>query len=196
MKNIKFTHVLLLVISMGMTSVSLAQYRSNSSVSQGPVTPVKLGSVILNLGVGVGSEYKDDNNSPFGTKLAVEVGLWQAGPGVITLGGELGGSFTRGGYYSNYKAQTFVVGTRAAWHYGWNVRGLDTYGGVSFGAGFHHYEYDNVNNNGLNYSGNDAFPVVGGFVGASYFISPGFGFNAEAGHDITDFQVGIIFKIR
>ena len=180
-----------------MTSVSYAQYRSNNSSLQNPVTPVKVGSIVLNLGVGVGSEYKDDYyNSPFGTKLAVEVGVWQAGPGVITLGGELGGSFTRGGYYSDYKAQTIVVASRAAWHYGWNIRGLDTYGGVSFGAGFHHYEYDNVNNDNKAYSGNDAFPVVGGFVGASYFVSPRFGFNAEAGHDITDFQVGIIFKVR
>ena len=43
---------------------------------------------------------------------------------------------------------------------------------------------------------NDADPVVGVFVGASYFVTPTFGFNAEAGNDITAFQAGIVFKLK
>ena len=39
-------------------------------------------------------------------------------------------------------------------------------------------------------------PVPGIFVGASYFVTPAFGFNAEAGHDITDIQIGVVFKIQ
>jgi hypothetical protein len=62
----------------------------------------------------------------------VEAGLWQAGPGVVTLGGEIGGSFLSGGYQydNNYSSRTVIVAARAAWHYGWQVPGLDTYGGV------------------------------------------------------------------
>ncbi|HTD39932.1 MAG TPA: hypothetical protein VK671_04870, partial [Mucilaginibacter sp.] len=81
---------------------------------------------------------------------------------------------------------------RAAWHYGWLVRGLDTYGGVSAGLGFHHYEYDNPNF----YSHDSVISVPGIFVGASYFVTPTFGFNAEAGRDITNVQIGVVFKLN
>jgi hypothetical protein len=194
MKKIKF---ILIVSCIASVSFCYGQYRNNNIAAQSPVTPVKVGSVIINVGAGIGTEYNNDYyNSPFGTKLAIEWGLWQAGPGVITLGGEVGASYTHGGYYTDYRAQTTVVASRAAWHYGWKVRGLDTYGGFSMGAGFNHYQYNNVNNDGRDYSGNNSIFVVGGFVGASYFVTPRFGFNAEAGHDITDFQVGVIFKVK
>jgi hypothetical protein len=162
----------------------------------GPTTPVKLGTVIVNAGLGIGSEYEGDYyNSPFGLKAAVEWGLWQAGPGVITLGGELGGSFSNGGYryYDNYSSHTVVVAARAAWHYGWMVPGLDTYGGVSAGLGFHHYQYYN---NPDTYTHNSVIAVPGIFVGASYFVTPTFGFNVEVGHDITDAQFGVVFKLQ
>jgi hypothetical protein len=184
-----------LVLCIGSATASFAQHgRAN-----GPTTPVEVGSVIVNGGIGIGSGYEGDYyNSPFGIKGAVEWGLWQAGPGVITLGGEVGGSFSNGGYngpygynYDNYHSSTVVFAARAAWHYGWQVPGLDTYGGVSAGLGFHHYSYDNPN-----YSHSKVIPVPGIFVGASYFVTPTFGFNAEAGHDITDIQFGVVFKLN
>ena len=162
----------------------------------GPTTPVQLGTVTVNGGIGIGSSYEGDYyNSPFGLKAAIEYGLWEAGPGVITLGGEIGGSFSNGGYqyYNNYNSRTIIVAARAAWHYGWEVPGLDTYGGVSAGLGFHHYSYDNNPNN---YSHSSVIAVPGIFVGASYFVTPTFGFNAEAGRDITDIQVGVVFKLQ
>ena len=161
---------------------------------QNPVTPVEVGSTILNLGIGVGSNYRGDSyGTPFGFKIAAEWGLWQAGPGVVTLGPEFGGSLSNGGYYAhdNYRASTIVIAARAAWHYGWKVPGLDTYGGFSAGPGFHHYHWDNPSEDH-----NEVIPVFGAFVGASYFISPSFGFNAEAGYDITNFQVGVVFKLQ
>jgi hypothetical protein len=86
-----------------------------------------------------------------------------------------------------------VIAGRSAWHYGWDVRGLDTYGGISAGLGFRHREYNNGN---TPYSNNDVIAAPGVFVGASYFILPKFGFNAEAGYDITDFQLGVVFKLN
>ena len=168
-----------------------AQSRKKTSIGQ--TAPVRVGSVTLNLGLGVGAEYKDDYyRSPFGMKAAVEWGLWHAGPGTITLGAETGASFSNGGYYDNYRSSTAVIAMRSAWHYGWKVRGLDTYGGFSAGLGFHHYGYRHDDD----FSHNEVIPVVGAFVGASYFVAPRFGFNAEAGYDITNFQVGIIFKLK
>lgn len=166
---------------------------SQSRAGQSPITPVRVGSIILNVGIGAGNAYRgDDYNTAFGTKVAVEWGLWQAGPGVITLGAETGGSFSNGGYYNDYSSRTIVFAGRSAWHYGWKVRGLDTYGGFSAGIGFHHYQY----NTDIDYDYNEVIPVFGAFVGASYFVSPNFGFNAEAGYDITNFQVGFIFRLK
>ena len=188
MKRKIYIPAILLLLAATVGSPSFAQKGGGN----GPVTPVRVGSVILNLGVGVGHPYKYANNSSFGTKAAVEFGLWQAGPGVITLGGELGASFANNkkNYESDYDARTVVLAVRSAWHYGWKVKGLDTYGGLSTGVGFHHRNYQNDD------VVNDTDPVFGVFVGASYFVTPTFGFNAEAGNDITAFQAGIVFKLK
>ncbi len=187
MKTI-YTILLLLMLNV----IVHAQARRTSR-NEGPASPVRVGSTILNLGIGVGADYNGDYyRSAFGTKIAAEWGLWQAGPGVITLGPELGGSFSRSGYYDDYRTRTIVAAIRSAWHYGWKVRGLDTYGGISAGVGFHHWQYKN----NQDYSNNKVLAVPGIFIGASYFVTPTFGFNAEAGYDITNFQVGIVFKLR
>jgi hypothetical protein len=158
--------------------------------------PMQLGGVLLNMGVGVGANYKNSYGTGFGFKAAAEFGLWEAGPGIITLGPEIGASFTSGyndNYnFDNYKSTTFITAGRAAWHYGWGVPKLDTYGGFSAGIGFNHYSY----NDGNDYSHSDAFPFFGVFAGGSYFMTPTFGFNAEFGYDITNFQVGVVFKIQ
>jgi hypothetical protein len=189
MKNTAMIKLILIFLGTAVGTSSMAQTHS----THGPETPVKVGSVILNAGIGVGGNYRGTNyGTAFGAKVAVEWGLWQAGPGVITLGPEFGGSFSNGGYqYNDYKSHIIILAGRSAWHYGWDVPGLDTYGGFSAGIGFHNYSY---NNNG-NVSYNETIPVFGGFVGASYFVSPNFGFNAEAGFDITNFQVGVVFKL-
>lgn len=164
------------------------------SNAQSPVSPVEKGSVIFNAGVGIGNEYNSNYyNKALGTKAAVEVGMWQAGPGVITLGVQAGGTFANGGTLDNYKAHTLIVAGRSAWHHGWNVKGLDTYAGLSAGAGFNQYSY---NKNEDRIKQNEVIPVFGGFVGASYFITPSFGFNVEAGRDITQIQGGIVFKLK
>ena len=188
MKKIKCIPAVLL--ALGLIGFSTSGY--SQSRTKGETTPVRVGSTILNLGIGVGADYRHSYGTGFGFKAAAEFGLWQAGPGVITLGPEIGGSFSNGGYYDDFRASTMVIAARAAWHYGWQVPGLDTYGGVSAGVGFHHYKY----RNDQDYSYNETFPYFGGFLGASYFISPQFGFNAEVGYDITNFQVGVVFKLQ
>jgi hypothetical protein len=151
------------------------------------------GSVTFSAGVGVGAEYNSNfYNSAFGTKAVLEAGMWQAGPGVVSLGAEAGGTFSNGGSLNNYKARTIVVGGRAAWHHGWNVQNLDTYAGLSAGAGFNHYRYDN---DGI-IRQSETIPVFGAFIGATYYITPSLGVNIEAGRDITQVQAGIIFKIK
>jgi hypothetical protein len=180
---------------INLTAILLGTALLFASVSkaQSPLAPVKKGSVTFSAGVGIGNEYSSDYyNSALGTKAVIEAGLWNAGPGVISLGGEVGSSFSNGGLYSNYKTSTVVVAGRSAWHYGWKVKGLDTYAGLSAGAGFHNYKYDK---NGY-VKESEVIPVFAGFVGASYFVTPSFGFNVEVGNDITRLQGGIVFKLR
>jgi hypothetical protein len=183
------------ILVIAMISICFAQNAfSQSGHVKGEVTPMKIGSTFLNLGLGVGADYKGENyGTAFGFKASAEFGLWQAGPGVITLGPEIGGTYSSEGKNGgSYQSNTFIIAGRSAWHFGWNVPGLDTYGGFSAGIGFHHYTYNNVNNN---YS-NQVIPIFGAFIGASYFITPTFGFNSEAGYDITNFQVGVVFKLQ
>lgn len=187
MKKIKWFVLIALVLGMGIINRTVAQSQHDI------ITPVKVGSVVLNLGVGAGAEYRGHYYDPaFGTKISAEWGLWKAGPGVITLGAEAGGSFSSGGHHDDYRTRTIVIAGRSAWHYGWKVRGLDTYGGLSAGLGFHHYDFRNDDD----YNKNEVIPVAGIFVGASYFVTPAFGFNAEAGYDITNLQIGIVFKLK
>ena len=183
MKTVKVLAAI--VIAIGFSSISYGQKAMEGS----RISPMQVGSTTLSMGVGVGSQYKNgDYNNPFGTKVALEFGLWQAGPGVITLGPEAGGSFSN--YYNDHKYRTIVIAARSAWHYGWNVPNLDTYAGLSAGIGFHHVDLKD----GESY--NETFGVFGAFIGASYFVTPSFGFNVEAGHDITNFQGGIVFKLN
>ncbi len=186
MKKKTLIAAILFGIATSLTTVSNAQ---------SPVSPVQKGSITFNAGVGIGNEYNSNYyNNAFGTKAAIEVGLFQAGPGVITLGAEAGGTFSHGGpsSFDNYKAHTFVIAGRSAWHHGWNVKGLDTYAGLAAGAGFNQFSYDD----GGKIKQNEVVPVFGGFVGASYFITPTFGFNVEAGYDITQVQAGVILKLK
>ena len=187
MKKQIILSAILFTASLTYTGIVAAQ--SN----KGTISPVQKGTVLVNAGVGLGNEYSNNYyNTAYGTKAAIEVGMWQAGPGVITLGVEAGASFSNGGIYDNYKTNTVVVAGRSAWHYGWKVRNLDTYAGLSAGAGFQNYTYYKNEN----ISQSEVVPVFGGFIGASYFITPSFGFNVEAGADITRIQAGIVLKLK
>ena len=75
---------------------------SQNKGGSGGSGPMQLGSVLLNMGIGIGADYKGESyGTPFGFKVAAEFGLWDAGPGVISLGPELGASFSSGAYAGN-----------------------------------------------------------------------------------------------
>lgn len=187
MKRKNLIPAILSVLLIGTATVSNAQNKSL-------ITPFSKGTVTANLGVGVGTNYNNSSNA-FGTKAALEFGIWKAGPGVVSLGAEVGGTFSTKSdyaYRNDFRSRTIVVAGRSAWHYGWKVSRLDTYAGFSAGAGFRHTDW-NDNNHVVK---DDVIPVFGGFAGASYFFTPSFGVNVEAGYDITSLQAGVIFKLR
>jgi len=193
MKNFKT-----LLTAVGIVVLMAASEQVSAQKSSGNI--MEVGTITLNLGVGFGragygytgyNGYGYNYGNGFGTKLAVERGMWEAGPGVITLGGEIGGAFSTSG---SYKSNIIVVAARSAYHYGWNVPSLDTYGGFSLGPGFRSSDYQSGQNSTS--TNHDVVPAFGFFLGGSYFLSSNIGVNAEFGYDITVFQAGVVFKLN
>ncbi len=185
MKKLTFTTAMMLFLIIGTNEITMAQKGDN-------ITPFRKGTLTGIAGAGIARDYKNVNsNSAFGTKAAIEYGIWQVGPGVISLGAEIGGAFSYGGYFTDFRSRTFVIATRSAWHYGWKVPNLDTYGGFSTGIGFHEFDYKKGQQK---FNENEILPLFGVFLGASYFLTPKFGVNVEIGNDINNIQAGLVFK--
>jgi hypothetical protein len=166
------------------------------SFSNGPLDPVRLGSWIVNAGVGPGTHYFG-NGVGFGPALkgSFETGMWDLGPGVITLGGEATFSFFSHRYGQGWNESwvNFIFGARGAYHYGWDVEGLDTYAGIPLGIGFcAHFLDDHPGN--LGYT--PVYPYAGIFFGASWFFTKTFGINGEVGFNSTYGNIGMVFKLK
>jgi hypothetical protein len=176
--------------------VLLAALISNPVSSQGPLDPVRLHSMVVNIGVGSGAHYFG-NGVGVGPalKASFEAGMFDLGPGVVTLGGEAAWSLfgTGYGYDSRETWFNFMIGARAAYHYGWDVEGLDTYAGVPAGIGFCMHSVDGEEG----YHGSQpVYPYFGFFFGASYFFNKSIGINGEVGYNATHANIGVIFKIK
>ncbi len=174
-----------------------AQKTNESSFEEGTIT--------VNIGAGLGrSAYGYSGGlyssgyygygTGLGVKTAVERGMWELGPGVLSLGAEVGGSFSTASKYSGLKSNILIVAVRSAYHFGWNVPNLDTYGGVSLGPGFRRNDY--YSSGTTTATDHSVIVAPGVFVGGTYYFSPNIGVNVEAGYDITQVQGGIIFKLN
>ncbi|MCX6304795.1 MAG: hypothetical protein NT040_07495 [Bacteroidetes bacterium] len=166
-------------------------------VAQGPLDPVRLGTWIVNAGAGSGTHFFG-NGVGVGPALkgSFETGMWDLGPGVITLGGEATISFFSQHYgIDNWNESwvNFIFGARGAYHYGWNVEGLDTYGGIPLGIGFCAHGWDH---HAGNYGYTPVYPYGGIFFGASYFFTKTFGVNGEVGYNSTYANIGVVFKLK
>ncbi len=160
-----------------------------------------VGTMTVNIGVGLGRNsyggygYYGSGYYGYGTaiglKAAAERGMWQLGPGVLSLGFEIGGSFSSASY-AGYKSNIVIAAVRSAYHFSWGVDKLDTYAGVSVGPGFRTYNYTDLSDS--RYTHHDVVASPGIFIGGVYYFSPNIGVNVEAGYDITELQGGVIFK--
>lgn len=167
-----------------------------NSLSHGSLDPVRLGTWVVNVGVGPGAHYFGNGNG-FGPalKASFETGMWDLGPGVVTLGGEAAFSFFSHHYGDGWNESwvNFVFGARGAYHYGWDVEGLDTYAGIPLGIGFCVHSW----NDNPGYSGSTpVYPFAGFFIGASYFFTKTFGINGEVGYNATYSNIGVVFKLK
>lgn len=187
----KSTITILIFISILICNVTTAQK------SRGPVDPVSKGDWILNLDIGAAASYYSEAGSGPGFQISFEKGMWQLGPGALTLGGEFGFSyFAHKQYYYKHSWFTTILAARSAYHYGWKVPGLDTYGGLTLGFRFlslhENYYYNYVDF----YNPAPFAPHFGAFIGASYFFGPKVGINGEFGYNINFAQIGVVFKLN
>jgi hypothetical protein len=208
MKKIKYLIILLAFSGCILTNDVFAE--------KGPTDPMSVDSWTINFGLGAGIHYYSGYATGFGPgiQFAFEKGMWQLGPGVLTLGGEMGFSyFTYTGYYGGYHHGgvyypdfsykytwlNFIMACRSAYHYGWKVPGLDTYGGLAMGFRFVSFtssyaDYYNGYYGTYEPAAFNFFP--GFFVGGSYFFNHAIGVNAELGFNVNYAQIGMIFKLK
>jgi hypothetical protein len=200
MKKIK---LILGAITLG--AVTLISNQAHAQKGGGSGNTFEEGALTFSIGAGLGrnpygggigaygySTYGYAGyGSGIGVKAVIERGMWQLGPGVLSLGLEAGASFSSSG---GLKSNIIIASVRSAYHFGWNVDKLDTYAGVSVGPGFQ--TYDSYYNS-TSYNKTHHITVAPGvFVGGTYYFSPNIGVNVEAGYDITEIQGGIVFKLN
>jgi hypothetical protein len=155
------------------------------------------GTNVISGGIGLGSSLA--NGYTYGTQgiglsASYERGIWEAGPGVISLGGYIGYktfSEVYAGY--SYKWNYTIIGGRGAYHFtGLNVDNLDLYAGLML-------SYDNVS-----FSSSDGSPVYAGnygsgieltpFAGARYYFANNLGGYAELGYGVAILSIGLSYK--
>jgi hypothetical protein len=166
---------------------------------------MEVGKNNLGIGLGLGRNYYSGlGGFTPAMRLNFDHGFFNAGPGVITIGGSVGFSrhtydYGYSYYYSSYKATwtNIVIATRAAWHYNFGKIGnekFNAYAGIGLGVRIESYRD--------NYSGpyaiDDNYGGVNGhfatFVGGSYQATEKLGFFAEFGYDITSALIGVNFR--
>ena len=181
----------LLVLAL-ITGFSVQSFSGN-----GPSDPAGKGNGILGFGFGPGIPFYGGNGLGPAILVHYDHSIWQAGPGTISLGGQIGTSFFWHNYAHHeveYKEAWTNMGIvfRGAYHYGWQVPGLDTYAGFGAGTLF------SVYNDGGYETGKQ--PAHAGFLptcffGGSYFFNDFVGLNAEAGYNFAFISIGLNFRI-
>ena len=161
------------------------------------------GTNILGAGIGLGSSilsYSGASQTP-ALSLQYERGVWEAGPGVISLGGYAGYkgysySGKSAGYSFDEKWHYTVLGVRSAYHYnGWDLQKLDLYAGVMLSYNILSYSYSD--NAGASVANAGAYGSAAGFslyVGGRYFFSEHFAAVAELGYGVAFLNVGVAAK--
>ena len=165
------------------------------------------GTNVISAGIGLGSSiagYTYGSQSP-AISLQFERGLWEAGPGVISLGGYLGFKGYKYSYndglgdsYSQ-KWNYTIVGVRGAYHLtGLKVDKLDPYAGLMLS--YNHLGYSVSYSNGAgSYQGAGSGSYgsaieFSAFVGARYFFAGSLGAYAELGFGVSNLNLGLTYK--
>ena len=159
----------------------------------------KAGDNIVSVGLGFGGSlgnYGGSTQSPE-INAQYERGIWEVGPGVISIGGYLGyKSYKYSDANTTVKQDYTIVGGRGAYHFtGLNIDHLDVYGGImiSYDHSSLSYTYNNgTGNSSYNPSGSGV--EVSPFVGGRYYFAGGLGAYAELGFGVNNFNTGLCYR--
>ena len=157
-----------------------------------------VGNNVISAGIGLGSTldgYGHNSSTP-GFSVQYDRGIWEVGPGIISLGGYLG---FKGYKYSNADYQEkwnyTIVGARGAYHFtGLDVENLDVYGGLMLSVNhldFSYHSYDGSVYNGGSYGGDLGLSP---FVGAKYYLSGNLAAYGELGFGVDVLNIGLAYK--
>ena len=153
------------------------------------------GTNVIALGITFGSAYGDYSYSAqspgFGAQY--EKGIWDAGPGVISLGGYLGSKTYRNSIFGERWNYT-ILGFRGAYHYNRftteKLKKLDPYAGLMLAYSILGYRA-NPNTIHGDYASSFDNSI---FVGGRYYFTNNFAGFAEIGLDVSNLTLGGALK--
>ena len=165
------------------------------------------GTIAVNASIGL-SNYNYGYGS-YGIGLppisaAVDVGIVDgliADRASVGVGGYAGLSSYSYKYYDYYKENMtrMCFGVRGTFHFQLTDN-LDTYAGVMLGLYTYSYKYSYNPAydyySGYNTRNNSSDLAFSSFIGARWYMSKNFGFNAELGYGFTYISAGITFKLK
>lgn len=189
------------------------QVRAQAAAATGPGNQsFGQGSFDINPGIGFGYDYGYLGTFYPAIIVSGDYGLnVSAGPGTIAIGGEVGFkygtySYTFGDYSASY-SETYIA-ARGTYH--WTPPGapkVDLYGGIPLGfridhysewgsyvSGYDVYGYPIYGYHQISATGTD--PLIGLFIGASYYVSSKIGIFAELGYNISILNIGVNIKLK
>jgi hypothetical protein len=162
----------------------------------------KVGDNVISAGIGLGSSigsFSYGSQTP-GLSAQYERGCWNAGPGVISLGGYFGiksFSYDYSGYGESYQSKWnyTIVGVRGAYHYtGFKVDKLDVYGGLMLS--YDALSFSESGANGQSYGGTATGSTTGltAFIGGRYYFAGNLAGFAELGYGVSYLNLGLAYK--
>ena len=119
----------------------------------------------------------------------------------VGVGGYAGLSTYSYKYYDYYKESMtrMCFGVRGTFHFQLTEK-LDTYAGLMLGLYTYSYKYSYNPAydyySGYNTRNNSSDLAFSSFIGARWYMSKNFGFNAELGYGFTYISAGITFKLK
>lgn len=171
---------------------------------------MSIGKNFLNIGIGYPSHYWISwySSGTPALKVSIDHGFRSAGPGIITLGGAFGlfQTYYNSFYYENFNrydyTETFLHTTmafRATYYYNLkeaDIPEMNIYGGATAGIGYYFYsiKYTGPGTHIPNRS-SKAFPIMGIFIGANYFLSNKVALFLEFGYDVSYGSFGVTFNM-
>lgn len=147
------------------------------------------GDKLLNLGVGLGSQFLAAGASgtpPVG--LSFEVGVSDK----LSIGvqGSYAGAKFNPGFGSEWKYSYIIAAARGAYHFDFGVEKLDPYAGAMLG-----YNIASVKADGNEVAGAKAGGAIyGGFFGSRYYFSPKIAAFGELGYGVSWLTLGLALK--